>query len=142
MESLPWDVRQCGGLDIESELVLMLGGESKAEDASVCSNILLEMELVRGGRGLWGEGRGMGGEVVEGDLDGECAIMHELKVVGQVGGRARDLIYQSNRLYGHDGHTLTALDGPRPSHPPSVQVVRRSLERHGYGTRSTDLSGP
>ena len=83
----------------------------------------------------------MGGEVVEGDLDGECAIVHELKVVGQVGGRVRDLIYQSNRLYGCDGHTLTALDGPRPSHPLSVQVVRRSLEQHGYSTRSMDPSG-
>ena len=41
MESLPWDdVQRCGGLDVESELVLSLGGESKAEDASVRSNIL------------------------------------------------------------------------------------------------------
>ena len=53
------------------------------------------MELVESGGGLWGEGRGTGGEVVEGDLDGECAIAHELKVVGQAGGRARDLIYEA-----------------------------------------------
>ena len=122
--------------------MLSLGGKSKAEDASVCSNILLGMELVGGGRGLWEEGRGMGGEVVEGDLDRECAIVHELKVVGQVGGRVRDLIYPSNHLYGHDGHTLMALDGPRLSHPPSVQVVRRSLEWHRYSTCSTDPSSP
>ena len=54
--SLLWDVRQHGGLDVESELVLSLGGESKVEDASVRSNILLGMVLVRGRRELWGEG--------------------------------------------------------------------------------------
>ena len=29
MDSLPWDVRRRGGLDVDSELVLSLGGESK-----------------------------------------------------------------------------------------------------------------
>jgi hypothetical protein len=43
----------------------------------------------------WREGRGTGGEVVEGDLNGECAIAHELKVVGQAGGRASDFIHQT-----------------------------------------------
>jgi hypothetical protein len=53
------------------------------------------MELVKGSRGLWGEGRGTGGEVVEGDLDGERAITHELKVIGQAGSRTRNLIYEA-----------------------------------------------
>ena len=53
-----------------------------------------------------------------------------------------DSEYPSNRLDGRDGRTLTVLDGPRPSRPPSVQVVESSLERHGYGNRSTEPSGP
>ena len=88
------------------------------------------MELVGGGRGLWGEGRGMGGEVLEGDLNRECAIVHELKVVGQVGGRARDLIYPSNRLYGHDGHTLMPWMGP----DCPIHHLSRWLEEAWNGT--------
>ena len=47
----------------------------------------------------------------------------------------------SNRLDGHDGHTLDGLDGLGPSRPPSVKVVETTPEWHGYGTHSTDLSG-
>ena len=50
--------------------------------------------------------------------------------------------YPSNRLDGHDRRTLTVLDGPRPSRPPSVQVVDTSFKRHGYGNRSMEPSGP
>jgi len=53
------------------------------------------MELVEGSRRLWGEGRGTGGKVVEGYLDGECTIAHELKVVGQAGGRTGNFIYEA-----------------------------------------------
>jgi len=40
MESLAWDVRRRGGLDVDSELVLSLDGESKEKEASVRSSIL------------------------------------------------------------------------------------------------------
>jgi hypothetical protein len=53
------------------------------------------MELVKSGGGLCREGRGTGREAVEGDLDRECAIAHELKVVGQAGCRAGDFIYEA-----------------------------------------------
>ena len=47
------------------------------------------MELVKSGRGLWGEGRRTGGEVVEGDLDGECAIAASLSL-SPMASRIRD----------------------------------------------------
>jgi hypothetical protein len=42
--------------------------------------------------------------------------------------------YQSYRLYGRDGRNLTVLDGPRPSRPPSVQVVKKTGNGTGTAT--------
>ena len=48
--------------------------------------------------------------------------------------------YPSNRLYGRDGHNLTALDGLRPSRPPSVQVVEKT--GNGTGTATVVRNRP
>ena len=50
--------------------------------------------------------------------------------------------YLSNHLDGRDGRTLTVLDGPRPSRPPSIQVVDSSFKWHGYGNCSMEPSSP
>jgi hypothetical protein len=41
-----------------------------------------------------------------------------------------------------DGHMGTVLDGCCPSRLPSVLWLRLSCQRHGYGSRTTDPSGP
>jgi len=53
------------------------------------------MELVESGRRLGGEGRGARRKVVEGDLDGERTIAHELEIIGKAGCRTRNLVYEA-----------------------------------------------
>ena len=45
-------------------------------------------------------------------------------------------------LYGHDGHNLMVLDGPKLSCQPSIQWVDTTPEQHGYKNHSTEPSNP